>query len=239
MAINSSNSNLISILDLPQTQELVDGDLVVVQTENGFQAIDFANFNAVKTDAAGNATVKGNLSGTKSYFSNIVATESVASLNYSSNNVKGTFAPNGYYNNFTINGGLVTSAAYVLGSPEYTDITTRVLPNLTSYQNTIYKVVIDESSFDPGQGPVTIIAGTVSQTYYLAGFYGRYPGVSPGSIQPQHFYLTPTATVSACPFISSVLTENGGVTFTVSVGYPVLNNLPIYWRLLYTYVPTS
>ena len=238
MAINSSNSNLISILDLPQTQELVDGDLVVVQTENGFQTIDFANFNTVKTDAEGNATVKGSLSGQKSYFNNVVATNTIASLNFASNNTKGVFAPNGYYNYFTINGGLVTSAAYILGSPEYTDITTRVLPNLTAYQNTIYKVVIDESSYDPGQSPVVILAGTSSQTYYLGGFYGRYPGVSQGSIQPYHFSLTTTAIVSTCPFISSVVTQNGGITFTVSTGYPVQYDLPINWRLLYTYSPS-
>jgi hypothetical protein len=44
MAINSSNSNSINIANLPQTQEAVNGDLLLIQTDSGIQTIDFENF---------------------------------------------------------------------------------------------------------------------------------------------------------------------------------------------------
>jgi hypothetical protein len=239
MAINTSNSNIISITNLPQTQEAVNGDLLIIQTDNGLQAIDFENFNAVKTDASGNATVVGSLSGTNCYFTNVNALCTISSLNYVSNNQSGIFAPNDYYNRLTINGGIVTSASYILGSPEYQYINDTVLPTLTAFQNTLYKIVVDESSTDPGQNLVTVLANNASQQYFLAGFFSRNPNVSPGSIQPQHFTLMTTSQLSAYPYVSNVVNDGlNGLTFTVNTGYRVPQDTSFYWRLLYTYTTT-
>jgi len=239
MAITSSNSNSINIADLPQTQEAVNGDLLLIQTDSGIQTIDFQNFNVVKTDAAGNATVEGGLSGGSCNFTNIKSSETVSSLNFTANDKAGVFAPAGYYNVFTITGGLVTSASYVLGSPEYQYINNTVLPALTTFQNTIYRIVVDESSNDPGQSYVTINANNVSQAYNIAGFFNRHPDISPGSIQPQHILLTSTVPLSTCPYVTNVLNDGlNGLTFTANAGYRVKEESPLYWRLLYTYTTT-
>lgn len=236
MAIDSSNSNIVSINSLPQTQLAVDGDLLILQTENGVQTIDFQSFNVVKTDAVGNATVLGSISGNDAYFSNVKALRAVDAQYFVSNNNLGTYAPNNYYNTFTINGGIITSAAYVLGSPEYDNLTTSFLPNLTTFQNSIYKVVVDESSGDSGQSPVIVLQGRNSQAYNLAGFYGRYPNITPGSVQPQHFILASTVILSCCPFVTNIVSDGaGGLTFTVNAGYAVTQDSAINWRLLYTY----
>ena len=236
MAINSSNSNSINIANLPQTQEAVNGDLLLIQTDSGIQTIDFENFNVVKTDAAGNATVEGSLSGVNCSFTNIKSSQNISSLNFAANDQPGVFAPAGYYNVFTVTGGLITSASYVLGSPEYQYINTTVLPALTAYQNTIYRIVVDESSNDPGQSFVTINVNTVSQAYNIAGFFSRHPDISPGSIQPQHILLASTVPLSTDPYVTNVLNDGlNGLTFTANTGYRVKEDSPLYWRLLYTY----
>jgi len=79
MAINSSNSNYVNISNLPQTQLAVGGDLLVLQTEGGTRTIDFGNFNVVRTDAAGNATVVGEMTGSNAFFNNIAASTSICS----------------------------------------------------------------------------------------------------------------------------------------------------------------
>ena len=45
MANNTSNSNFVNISQLTTVPELVDGDLLLVQTEQGTQTINFENLN--------------------------------------------------------------------------------------------------------------------------------------------------------------------------------------------------
>jgi hypothetical protein len=121
MAINKSNSIYVNIGNLPQAQEAVDGDLVILQTQNGTQTIPFQNFNVVRTDIAGNATVTGDLTG-NGFTITSLNSQSISGAAFFSNGVQGTstpLAPTPTYNNFfSVVNGLVTSASYVLsGSP--------------------------------------------------------------------------------------------------------------------------
>lgn len=233
MAINTSNSNFVNISNLPQSQQAVDGDLLILQTENGTQTIDFQNLNVVKTDGAGNATVIGDLSGVDGFFVSVSASGDISSLNYFSNNVKGTFKQRDFYNRFTINGGLVTSADYVLGSPEYNTIRNTFVPTVTAYQNTIYKRVVDEVQL------VTIQAGNVTANGQLPGFFTKYPDIpksGTGSIQNYHFLTTVSQRVSGMVWVNAINADvSNNLNFTVNLPYTPIGAIAVNCRVLYTY----
>ena len=233
MAINTSNSNYVNISNLPQVQQVFGEDLIIVQTDNGTTTINFEDFNVVKTDAAGNATVVGTISGTKTaQFTTLSASNDVRAVNYYANNVKGYYGANAYYNKFTINGGLITTASYTLGSPEYINITQTLLPNLTSWQNTQYKRVFD---YD---GTTTIAINTSYYPVILTNFYINNTQFSQSSLRPIHFLLTATTRLSSAPYVSNInqdRTSDNDLSFRVNLGYNVPVNTPIYWRILYTY----
>jgi len=167
MAINSSNSNFVNISNLPQTQVAVGGDLLVLQTENGTQTIDFGNFNVVRTDVAGNATVVGEMTGTNAFFNNVAASTSISAVNFASQGARGFNAVSNFYNRFTVNGGLCTSATYVSnGSPDFVNITRTILPNLTSWLSTVFTVYLDRTgvvTLAPGQNSF----GASLNTYHI------------------------------------------------------------------------
>ena len=230
MAITTSNSNFVNISNLPQVQEAVNGDLLIIQTENGTQTIDFQNFNVVKTDAAGNATVVGDLTGSRIFIDTLSAAGTVAAYNFRSNNVTGVFNNMGFYNRLTTNGGLVTSADYVLGSPEYKYITTTVIPTVTSFQNTLYKYVVDVG------GQITIPAGQGSIPATFAQFFSQYPLITVSNIRPYHFMLAVNTRLSSYPWVDNIAQDaSNNLNFTINAGYGLPSNTLFYYRLLYTY----
>jgi len=233
MAINTSNSNYVNISNLPQIQQVFEEDLLLVQTENGTTTITFDNFNVVKTDAAGNATVVGNISGAgTSQFTTLSASDDVRAVNYFANGVKGYYGANNFYNKFTLNGGLVTTASYVLGSPEYVNITQTLLPNLTSWQNTQYKRIFDID------GTSTIDLGTPYKVVIFSNFYQTNTQFNSSSLRPIHFLCTATSRVSSAPFVSDInvdRTSSNDLSFRVNLGYNVPVATIINWRILYTY----
>jgi hypothetical protein len=141
MAIDSTNSNSVNISNLPKSQIAVDGDLLILQTDNGTQTIDFSDFNVVKTDAAGNATVIGDLSGNKGVLNTGLFKNALSAASYYSNNIPGVNNSFGFYNVFTISNGLITSADYRIGSTEYNTIVNTVIPAVTANQTKVYKYV--------------------------------------------------------------------------------------------------
>jgi len=232
MAINTSNSNYVNISNLPQAQEAINTDLLVLQTENGTQTISFGDFNVVKTDTSGNATVVGGLTGTNAYFNTLSSSGDIKSLNYFSNNQKGVFATNNYYNRLTLNGGLVTTASYALGSPEYVNITQTIIPNLTSWQNTQYRRMLDLN----GQTNIAF-----NQTYVVVQldlFYQLYPFISSSTLNNSHFLLTTTTRISSTPFISNINTDRAttnDLSFRINLGYAAPTSTGMVWRIFYTY----
>lgn len=232
MAINTTNSNYVNISNLPSSQQAIGSDLLILQTENGTSTISFDDFNVVKTDAAGNATVVGNLTGNSAVFSTISASGDVRTLNYYANNVKGIYAPHAYYNRLTLNSGLVTSANYVIGSPEYFNITQTFIPALTTWQNGLYKKIFDTN------GSVTVDATTLYKVVTITSFYQNNPSIASDGLKVYHFSLMPAATLNTVPYVSNINTDRtstNDLTFRVNLGATETTNKIISWRILYTY----
>ena len=72
MAIIPTNSNYTNIANLPKAQLAVDSDLLILQTTNGTQTIPFNEFNVVRTDLYGNATVVGDLTGNNAIYTSLI-----------------------------------------------------------------------------------------------------------------------------------------------------------------------
>jgi hypothetical protein len=245
MAINTTTSNYVNISELPQTQEALNGDLLILQTENGTQTIDFENFNVVKTDAAGNATVVGNLTGNNAELG-VLSADAIDSISYAVNGKPGFTAVQGFYNYLTINSGLVTSAIQTSPSPEYNSLIT-YMANLTSWLNTIYKKIIDYT------GTTTVNGGTTYSVVNIPNFYVNYaPGLGSTDLQTQHvqifctnteLYNTTTNRISGLPFASSstnsaitTLTKDGSnLSFRLNAGHNLFQNTTYIYRILYTY----
>lgn len=242
MAINTTNSNYVNISNLPQTQEVLNGDLLIVQTENGTQTIDFENLNVVKTDAAGNATVSGNLTGGNAFL-NEVTISTLKGNNFEVNGKEGYTAVKGFYNYFTVDSGLVTSAVQTSPSPEYTSLIT-YMNALTTWQNTIYKRIVDFN------GNATITAGSTFTNVNIPNFYVSYPEVGDTDLKMWHVYLvtnfgatTLVGSMSSMPwasaddsFINTTLTKDGSnLKFRINAGYVAPQNVTFFYRILYTY----
>jgi hypothetical protein len=172
MATNPSNSNAINITNLPQSQLVVDGDLMIVETPNGTQTISWENLNTVKTDIRGNATIVGNVTGRDALFSNMRVVKLSASEIYTSQG-QGTDASNDFYDRFTIEDGIVLSATRnTENNPVYTRITQTILPQTTGYLLSLFSRVADErqtSYIEPGQ--------TKSPPIVINSFFLKYPWI--------------------------------------------------------------
>jgi len=238
MAINKTNANFVNISNLPQTQQAVDTDLIILQTENGTRTITFENFNVVRTDAAGNATVLGNLTGNDAILDNALFYQSVSSVSFSSQGRLGDNKANGFYNRFTINGGLVTSATYITNSsPDYINITKTFLPNLTGWTNTIYKVFIDDLV------SVTIPNGQNNTTGQFDNVFTRFPDVDVNNLLG---YVTvagqgsTTERISSFPWVGSLVNDGfGNLDFRVYLGYNTPRDVNLLIRLNYPLKPTE
>jgi hypothetical protein len=188
MATNPSNTNAINIASLPQAQLLLDGDLLITETANGTQTIDFANLNLVKTDIFGNATIVGDLTGKNALLANVQVT-SLSALDIFTPAGQGVNSSNDYYDRFTIQNGIVLSATRnTENNPVYKQITTSVIPATTGYLATLFRQVAEES------GVATIAAGSARSTnIVLNNFFGQYPWIpNAGFITPSSFTLVPS-----------------------------------------------
>lgn len=185
MAINNTNSNFVNIQSLPQTQYALDTDLVLLQTNNGTQTITFDNFNVVKKDLEGNVSVQGLLSG-RNVVVNSIGTTNLSASQYWVNNSRGTSRGGFFYSNiFTIANGIVTSADFRTGSPEYVSLVSLVR-TISTIQNGAFKTVIEQN------GTLTIQGGTsASNTVSIS-----LPADVGGSIKPWHFTLVPNIVVT-------------------------------------------
>jgi len=235
MAINTINSNFVNISNLPQTQEAVGTDLVILQTENGTQTITFENFNVVKTDASGNATIIGSVTGNQGFFGSLSASSGINSNAYACNSTAGFNAVNSFYNRFTVAGGIVTSATYVnYRDNDYLNITNTFIPAVTTWQNTLYARVVEK------YGSVEFNAGESIQSGAINDLFGaNNPLPNAAVAYPYHFTLTSTGPLSATPYITNIAktgVSNQNLTFDLGIGYPLPGSSPavtIYWRFVY------
>jgi len=224
MATNPTNSTTVSILNLPQAQLATATDYLVLQTTNGTQIISFNNFNVVKTDINGNATVVGDLTGNNATFIGGINTITLtASQYYTNGGQKGwtDTAPlvlnaNNYYDSFTITNGLIVSATPTsldyTGNPIYKTLNTQITAlstsftsQLTAISGTLNSQLTAMSSYLVTQFAVaTASYGTqlAALTSYSTGIYDAT--VTP-SIQPAANGSLSGAVVQFVNFFSSGL----------------------------------
>jgi len=193
MAINPSNSNAINVASLPQAQLLVPGDLILVQTPNGTQTIDFGNLNVVETDINDNATITGTLTCTNT----IIGSASINSLtaaSVSTGQGEGADSSNDFYDRFTISKGIVLSASSnTFNNPVYKQITQTTIPTVTSYMLSLFKNVTDSSEYFVGVA--TIPAGSNTIQASIPNFFYINPQLSVSQYASDYsqFILTPEA----------------------------------------------
>jgi hypothetical protein len=190
MATNATNSNAINIANLPQTQVAADTDLIVLETQNGTQTIQFQNFNVVRADTAGNATVVGNITGSNAVFTNIRTASLTPDAVYAGNEL-GITKDYAYQNSFKTTNGIIVSSDYITGSPEYIQLL-NLYNTLSANSSQAYKKVYEYT------GIAEIPANASSSSIINVG---RFPltsgGTSVGSLignsvnYASYFMLTP------------------------------------------------
>lgn len=145
----TSNVNIINITNLPQAQDIVDGNYLIVQNDLGTQIIDWANVYVLKLDPNGNGSTTGTITAAGVDLQNaLIDTLSAGSI--VSNGLIGQNYANDYYNKFIFTNGIVTSAGYTNGSPEYVDLITNVIPAATSYAVNLTQAVFEAYSVSSG-----------------------------------------------------------------------------------------
>ena len=240
MAINTSNSNFVNINSLPQSQEAINSDLLILQTENGTQTITFENFNVVKTTVAGDTVLPGGLTGTNCYFSDLSAQEISCSQFYV-DSTAGDEINNLYCNRFTVKGGIVTSGSFVnQSSPDYIYLVNTYIPAITTYQNSIYKRVVEKN------GVANFQTGDRITTITLNNFFVDYPDITTiNSVKrPDLFTLVVGSSASSVPFVpySSIQKVGNNFQFSIDIGNPLpafISSFDVYWRFLYLYTSTA
>lgn len=230
MAINPSNSNAINIVNLPSAQLAVPGDYLILQTNNGTQKINFNDFNVVRTDIFGNATVIGNLTGNDVIVDNVV-TANITASNFFTTGGQGINGSNGFYDRFTIQDGLILSADLnTKNNPVYTEITQTILPAATASLATIFSKIYDYSS------TATIVAGSnITTAITINQFFNNYP-ITITQITRDKFTIVPqVGTLAQVPTVSNIQQIGQNLQFQIAVGTNLASNVTFNWRLLVTY----
>lgn len=213
MATTPTNSNGLNITDLPQAQLASDLDLLILETQNGTQTIQFNNFNVVRTDVAGNATVVGDISGNNAIYGDVRTGVLRSGIIYS-NNEQGVTKSNAYQNILKTTNGIIVSSDYVIGSPEYIELR-NLYNSLSGNSSQDYKKVYEYN------GIAEITADQIDSSIINIGQFPRASnGISVGSLignnvnYASFFTLTPFArngfaTSSVSPALGS-FTYNPG-----------------------------
>ncbi|NBP00767.1 MAG: hypothetical protein EBU90_11670 [Proteobacteria bacterium] len=244
MAINSSNSTFVNIKDLPQAQLALNPDLIIIETQNGTEAITFENLNVVKTDIDNNTTLPGELTGSSSTF-NDVNTDSLTVGAIYTNGSTGYTQAMSYSNRIQTTNGVVTSADYVYGSPEYITLY-NLYKSLSSNSSANYKKVFEASSntsisLNKNGSLDCIVNNFPSDTNGADIGFNIFNNIS----QYISFNLLPLngstsfPYVSSLPALSAVSYSSGVLTFRIVLPYVnnTYNNPGVLfnWRLLYFY----
>ena len=233
MATTPTNSTTVSILNLPQAQLATATDYIVMQTTNGTQIIPFRNFNVVKTDINGNATVVGGLSGNNATFVGGINTVTLTASQYYTNGGQQGYNPPvpgvNYYDSLTIANGLVISAVPTsvnyANNPLYLSLFTQL---------TAVSAKVTKSIFDSVVAGGITIAANASPTYSTGNITGIPAGVT--SLAVTDFIITPgngstiSTSLTCVPYIASVgsitsgtaiVTLNAGGSMPISITYGV------------------
>lgn len=151
MATNTQ-TNIVNINNMPEAQEIFNGNYLIVQNDAGTQIIDWQNIGVMKLDTSGNGTYAGGLTGAAITVSSATIS-TLSGSTYISNEKIGQSAALDYYNTFEFTNGLLTSASSRIGSPEYEDIVNTRIPTITaallSAFQANYTVYSNDFNFNP------------------------------------------------------------------------------------------
>ena len=171
MATNTQ-TNIVNINNMPEAQEIFDGNLLIVQNDSGTQVIDWRNLGVMKIDLNGNGTYNGGLTGG----SITVSTATISTLSgasYYTNGKEGQTATADYYNTFEFTNGLMTSATNRIGSPEYEDIVNTRIPAITAALLSAFQA--------------NYTAYSIDFNFTVAGTYQASLGVLPDDLSSSDF----------------------------------------------------
>ena len=188
----TSQVNIVNINNLSEAQQVFDGNYFIVQNNIGTQIIDYANLGVMYLDVNGSGTYAGSITGNDISLSTATI-GSLTATQFSSNGQAGKTNSTDYYNTFQTTNGLVTSASYRIGSPEYQDIIQNQIPNITAallsaYQAnyTVYSAPFYFDNTGSAVIPFTQLPGGVVSTdfspadFTLAQYDGSVPVLSAG-----------------------------------------------------------
>jgi hypothetical protein len=195
---------------------------LILQTQNGTETITFENFNVVKTDADGNATVIGNMSGEYADFTEAYV-ESLKVGQVYSNDLLGTTNSMTYQNRIQTTNGIITSSDYTIGSPEYLALYS-LYQTLSANSSPYYKKVFESvttAEVQNGQSGSQVMSISPSPTNYQGLKVGSLIGSD--SNGAGYFTLTPVpngasgAVPQTPPSLSALAYNSGTDTLTFRV----------------------
>tara|TARA_R110000868_G_scaffold138335_2_gene352379 strand:- start:7226 stop:7930 length:705 start_codon:yes stop_codon:yes gene_type:complete len=218
----TNNVNIINITNLPQTQDIVDGNFLVVQNDLGTQIIDWANVYVLKLDTTGSGSIIGTLSAAAIEVSNCHA-DSLSAEYIVTNGLVGQTYTETYANSFTFTNGVATSAYYVFGSPEYTDLLTNIIPAATSYSAGLAQAVYE---YYVASNANTIVAGTSTVGITFPSLptelaYSDFVSADCNAV------YTGSVTLSGRPFVTGFYDNTGGLGAVLNIGQIATTNLPV------------
>ena len=195
--MTSSSVNIVNLENLPQLEEILNGNFLIVNTPLGISIIDWSKVTVLKLDSAGSGTFEGTLTG-GNFFGGIGSFNTLSATNIYSAGKQGVSNTFGYFNKFGTTNGITYSATYVTGSPEYVDLLYTQIPAATAYafstiQSTISNINVYEKYANPtvstGNSTAVCIftelpSGLVSTDLNTADFNIGYTGVVPLTCNP-------------------------------------------------------
>jgi hypothetical protein len=207
--------NIINLSNLPEAQDITSGNFLIVQNDLGTQIIDWDNVPAVRQDAQGNASLTGTLTATGVIADN-VAVDSLSAEYITSNGLPGVSYQNQYLNTFTFTHGIITSGGFVIGSPEYQDLVTNVIPAATAYSAGVAQAVYEVYANNLAGIPTNSLSANLTFTVLPSEInYTSFNSVD------FNIGYTGTIALSTIPYISNIGSDiNNNLTATLFLRQP-------------------
>ena len=227
----TNQTNIVNINNMPEAQQIFDGNYLIVQNNNGTQIIDWVNVDVIKLGVNGGGSYTGILSGDGLQVGSIT-TGSVSGSVFQSDGQTGVTLAGDFYNKFITTNGLTTSGTYVLGSPEYLDIVGTRIPAATAALVSAYPAIYEDYIDSDWQG---------AQTFYTFTFSNQLPrGLASSDIRGSDFNLiqndTNAPVLSAGYSVGDITTTtSGALKATVRTNQTNLDGVPFSLKVMKTY----
>lgn len=223
-------TNIVNINNIPEVQQLFNGNYLIIQTDNGTRIIDWSNVDVIKLQPSGGGSYTGTLTGDGLQVSTVV-TGSVSGSTFQSNGQAGVSLAGDYYNKFITTNGLVTSGTYIFGSPEYLDVINTQIPAATAALVSAYPAIYEDYIDSDWSGAVT------SNTFT---FPNQLPsGLTSSSIRGSDFTLIQnnnnSPVLSAGYSVGNITKFGGALRATVYTNQSNLDGTPFTLKVMKTY----